>query len=86
MVDFHHHCPYRCKIQNDSDFHELIKLPDCSTYPNVINFEAVHGLEQINSREPTVDQVTYDVVPFIRMVAGPWIIQEPCAMLREGQL
>lgn len=42
------------------------------TYPNVINFEGVHGLEQMKWSEASVDQVTYDVtMPFIRMVAGP---------------
>ena len=43
------------------------------TYPNVINFEGVHGLEQLKfSGSENVDQVTYDVtMPFIRMIAGP---------------
>lgn len=42
------------------------------TYPNVINFEGVFGLEQMKWSKPTVDQVTYDVtVPYIRMYAGP---------------
>ncbi len=42
------------------------------TYPNVINFEGVHGLEQMKWREPSCDQVTYDLqFPFIRMLAGP---------------
>ena len=42
------------------------------TYPNTINFEGVHGLEELKWAEPGTDQVLYDVtVPFIRMVAGP---------------
>ncbi|GHV10113.1 retaining alpha-galactosidase [Bacteroidia bacterium] len=42
------------------------------TYPNVINFEAVWGLEQMKWAAATNDQVTYDVtMPFIRMIAGP---------------
>ena len=42
------------------------------TYPNTINFEGVHGLEELKWAEPGTDQVVYDVtVPFIRMVAGP---------------
>ncbi|MFC6999009.1 glycoside hydrolase family 97 protein [Rufibacter roseus] len=42
------------------------------TYPNVINFEGVHGLEQMKWSDPDVDQVTYDVtMPYIRMLAGP---------------
>lgn len=42
------------------------------TYPNVVNYEAVFGLEQMRWSKPTVDQVTHDVIlPFTRMVAGP---------------
>ncbi len=42
------------------------------TWPNAINFEGVHGLEELKWATPDVDQVTYDVTfPFIRMVAGP---------------
>ncbi len=55
------------------DFHGAYKPTGLNrTYPNVINFEAVHGLEQMKWQPPTVDQVTYDVtIPFIRMLAGP---------------
>lgn len=42
------------------------------TYPNVLNFEGVHGLEWMKFGKQDVDQVTYDVMlPFIRQVAGP---------------
>lgn len=42
------------------------------TWPNVINFEGVNGLEQLKWAPATEDQVTYDVqIPFIRQVAGP---------------
>lgn len=42
------------------------------TYPNTINFEGVHGLEELKWAEKGTDQVVYDVTaPFIRMVAGP---------------
>ncbi len=42
------------------------------TWPNVLNFEGVHGLEQMKWSPVTVDQVKYDVqIPFIRQVAGP---------------
>ncbi len=42
------------------------------TYPNTINFEGVHGLEELKWALPGTDQVMYDVtMPFIRMVAGP---------------
>lgn len=42
------------------------------TYPNVLNFEGVHGLEEMKWAADSIDQVEYDVtMPFIRMVAGP---------------
>lgn len=42
------------------------------TWPNVLNFEGVHGLEQMKWSSESVDQVKYDVqIPFIRQVAGP---------------
>jgi len=55
------------------DFHGAYKPTGLQrTYPNVINFEGVHGLEQMKWSAPEVDQVTYDVtMPFIRMLAGP---------------
>ncbi|MDR1782808.1 MAG: glycoside hydrolase family 97 protein [Dysgonamonadaceae bacterium] len=56
------------------DFHGAYKPTGLHrTYPNVINFEGVHGLEQMKWSDASVDQVTYDVtIPFIRMVAGPF--------------
>lgn len=55
------------------DFHGAFKPAGLQrTYPNVLNFEGVHGLEQMKWSPPSVDQVTYDVtIPFIRMLAGP---------------
>ncbi|MDD3038486.1 glycoside hydrolase family 97 protein [Bacteroides sp.] len=42
------------------------------TYPNVINFEGVNGLEQLKWKKQGYDQVIYDLTfPFIRMLAGP---------------
>jgi len=42
------------------------------TYPNIINYEGIHGLEQMKWSPASVDQVTYDVtVPYIRFMAGP---------------
>ena len=42
------------------------------TYPNVLNFEGVNGLEQMKWSPASLDQVTYDVtIPFIRQVSGP---------------
>ncbi|MEM6844318.1 MAG: glycoside hydrolase family 97 protein [Bacteroidota bacterium] len=61
------------KYQLFMDFHGAFKPTGLNrTYPNVLNFEGVHGLEQMKWDTPDVDQVTYDVeIPFIRMVAGP---------------
>ena len=55
------------------DFHGCAKPAGMNrTYPNVINFEAVFGLEQMKWSKTTVDHMAYDVtMPFIRMVAGP---------------
>ncbi len=42
------------------------------TWPNILNFEGVHGLEQMKWRTNAVDQMRYDAtIPFIRQVAGP---------------
>jgi alpha-glucosidase len=53
------------------DFHGAYKPTGLMrTYPNVVNCEGVHGMEQLKWGHD--DQVTYDVsIPFIRMVAGP---------------
>lgn len=55
------------------DFHGTYKPTGLSRrWPNVVNYEGVHGLEQMKWRANECDQVTYDVtVPFIRMAAGP---------------
>lgn len=54
------------------DFHGAFKPAGIQrTYPNAINFEGVHGLEQMKW-EDSDRQVEYDVtIPFIRMAAGP---------------
>ena len=54
------------------DFHGAFKPSGITrTWPNVLNFEAVHGLEQMKWEKET-QQVEYDVtIPFIRMFAGP---------------
>ncbi|MCQ2141626.1 MAG: glycoside hydrolase family 97 protein [Bacteroidales bacterium] len=54
------------------DFHGAYKPTGLHrTFPNVINYEGVHGLEQMKW-EKTLGQVEYDVtIPFIRMAAGP---------------
>ena len=56
------------------DFHGMYKPTGLNrTYPNVINFEGVSGLEQNKwSNIEQYDQVSYDVLlPFGRLVAGP---------------
>lgn len=52
------------------DFHGAFKPSGLQrAYPNVLNFEGVHGLEQMKWSK--ADQVTYDlIIPFVRMAAG----------------
>lgn len=53
------------------DYHGAYKPTGLQrTYPNVVNFEGVHGMEQMKWSNP--DMPLYDVtIPFIRMLAGP---------------
>ena len=55
------------------DFHGAFKPAGLNrTYPNVLNFEGVAGLEQLKWAPATWDQVQYDTeIPFIRQTAGP---------------
>lgn len=55
------------------DFHGMYKPAGLNrTYPNVLNFEGVYGLEQMKWSPATVDQLQYDAtIPFVRQVAGP---------------
>lgn len=74
MVQFNYQAAETCaKYKLFLDLHGMYKPAGLNrTYPNVLNFEGVHGLEQMKWSAPTVDQVTYDVmIPFIRQVAGP---------------
>ena len=75
MTAFHHKAAQMCaKYHLLCDFHGTYKPTGLHrTYPNVINFEGVYGLEQTKwANHNTFDQVTYDVtVPYIRMAAGP---------------
>ncbi|MBR5564501.1 MAG: glycoside hydrolase family 97 protein [Bacteroidales bacterium] len=74
MVDFHHRAS---KMAADYgmliDFHGTYKPTGLHrTYPNVVNFEGVHGLETAKGSRGKEDEVEYDVtIPFIRMAAGP---------------
>ena len=74
MVDFHRRAAETAaKYHLLVDFHGTYKPAGLDrTYPNVVNYEGVHGLEQMKWSGENVDQVTYDVtIPFIRMVPGP---------------
>ena len=74
MVDFHRRgAEIAAKYKLMLDYHGTYKPTGLHrTYPNVINFEGVFGLEQMKWSAESVDMVTYDVtIPFIRMVAGP---------------
>ena len=55
------------------DFHGAFKPAGLNrTYPNVLNFEGVAGLEQLKWAPATWDQVQYDTeIPFIRQTSGP---------------
>ena len=74
MVDFYTRVARTAaKYHQVVDFHGAFK--PCGlhrTYPNVLNYEGVHGLETMKWSEPGTDQLTYDVTfPYIRMAAGP---------------
>ncbi len=74
MVDFLYRSAEVCaRYKMLADFHGVCKPTGLQrTYPNVINYEGVNGLEQLKWSPESYDMVTYDVsIPFIRMVAGP---------------
>ena len=74
MVDFHYRvAEAAARHKMLVDFHGTYKPTGLNrTYPNIINFEAVFGLEQMKWSKPSVNHVEYDVtMPFIRMLAGP---------------
>ena len=74
MVDFYvRSAKTAAKYHQFVDFHGAYKPCGLNrTYPNVLNYEGVHGLEQMKWSKPGTDQITYDVTfPFIRMAAGP---------------
>lgn len=53
------------------------------TYPNIVNFEAVFGMEEMKWNSVKKDMMEYDVtMPYIRMMAGP-VDYQPGAM-RNG--
>lgn len=74
MTDFYYRAAKICaKYQMVVDFHGAFKPAGLNrTYPNVLNFEGVAGLEQLKWAPATWDQVQYDTeLPFIRQTAGP---------------
>lgn len=41
-------------------------------YPNIVNYEGIHGLEQMKWYDPSIDMMANDVrAAFLRMTAGP---------------
>ena len=74
MTDFNARAAEMCAKYNlILDLHGTHKPAGLNrTYPNVLNFEGVNGLEQMKWSPKTHDQVTYDVmVPFLRQASGP---------------
>jgi len=72
VVDFYYRmAAMAAKYHLFIDFHGAYKPTGlCRTYPNVLNFEGVYGLEQ-SKWDGVTEQVTYEtMIPFIRMVAG----------------
>jgi alpha-glucosidase len=55
------------------DYHGFYKPTGLNrTYPNVINFESVFGMEEVKWGDPACDMPRYDVTfPFLRMALGP---------------
>lgn len=74
MTDFYKRAAAMCaKYHLLVDFHGAFKPAGLNrTYPNVLNFEGVAGLEQLKWALRDYDQVQYDTeIPFIRQAAGP---------------
>lgn len=74
MVNFVYKASEVCaKYKMFVDFHGVFKPTGLQrTYPNVLNYEGVNGLEQMKWSPASYDQMKYDVtIPFIRMIAGP---------------
>ncbi|MCR5433566.1 MAG: glycoside hydrolase family 97 protein [Bacteroidaceae bacterium] len=74
MTDFYYRAAAMgAKYHLMVDFHGAFKPAGLNrTYPNVVNFEGVNGLEQLKWSPATLDQPQYDCqIPFIRQAAGP---------------
>ncbi len=87
VVDFYRRtAETAAKYHQFVDFHGGYKPSGLNrTYPNVLNYEGVFGLEQMKWSKPEVDMITYDVTfPYIRMAAGP-VDYTQGAMLNAGK-
>lgn len=74
MVDFIHRASATAAKYNlFLDLHGMYKPAGLNrTYPNILNFEGVNGLEQMKWSDGSLDQMKYDVmIPYIRQIAGP---------------
>lgn len=74
MVDFYTRAAeVAARYRQFVDFHGGFKPCGLNrTYPNVLNYEGVHGLEQMKWSKVGTDQIRYDVTfPYIRMACGP---------------
>ena len=75
MTDFNFRAAEMCaKYHLLLDLHGTHKPAGLNrTFPNVLNFEGVYGLEQAKWESPNVlDHVTYNTqLPFLRQVSGP---------------
>lgn len=74
MVNFLYEAAETCaRYRMLLDYHGIFKPTGLQrTFPNVMNFEGVAGLEQLKWAPSPYDMVTYDVtIPFIRQLAGP---------------
>lgn len=68
------------------DLHGMYKPTGLNrTYPNIINFESVFGMEEVKWSKVEKDMMKYDVtMPYIRMMAGP-IDYTPGAMRNSNK-
>jgi len=74
MVDF-----YRRAAETAARYHLIVDFHGAfkpaglmRTFPNVVNFEGVYGLENAKGAKDWIDLVKYEVtIPFVRLVAGP---------------
>ncbi len=74
ITDFYYKAAETCaQYKMLCDFHGAFKPSGLNiTYPNVLNFEGVSGLEQMKWEPSSRDQMQYDCqLPFIRQTAGP---------------